>query len=183
MEKLSRSEQKRRFKLIEATAKELSALGDSELTRLPGSDRLKQEVVVVRTTKGGARKRQIKYVAKILQQEPVSEILSFLQLARGSKLEENRFHRQAEKMRDAIIDDALQEYEHCIQGSRQMEINWHSEVIRQTMDVLPELDEHDVRRTAHQYARNRNKTYYRELFRLLKAAADKKRRTLLERPQ
>ena len=182
MEKVSRSEQKRRFKLIEAAAKELSVLGDSELTKLPGSDRLNYEIVAVRKTKGGARKRQIKYVAKILQEEPVDEILSFLQQIRGSKLEENRFHRTAEKMRDAIIDDALQEYENCIQGSRQMEIDWHSEVIRKTMDALPELDEHEVRRSAYQYARNRNKTYYRELFRLLKAAADKKRRIQPEQP-
>ena len=182
MEKVSRSEQKRRFKLIEAAAKELSVLGDSELTKLPGSDRLKHEIVAVRKTKGGARKRQIKYVAKILQEEPVDEILSFLQQIRGSKLEENRFHRTAEKMRDAIIDDALQEYEHCLRGSRQMEIDWHSEVIRQTINTLPVLDEHEVRRSAHQYARNRNKTHYRELFRLLKAAAEKKRRILPEQP-
>ena len=120
-------------------------------------------------------------MAKILQEEPVDEILSFLQQIRGSKLEENRFHRTAEKMRDAIIDDALQEYEHCLQGSRQMEIDWHSEVIRQTINTLPVLDEHEVRRSAHQYARNRNKTHYRE-YRLLKAAAEKKRRILPEQP-
>ena len=182
MEKLSRSEQKRRFKLIETAAKELSELGDSELARLPGSDRLKLEVTAVWKNKGGARKRQIKYVAKILQEEPIGEILLFLQRKRGSKLAENRFHREAEKMRDAIIDDALREYEYCLQGDRHMEIDWQSEVIQRTMDVLPELDEHEVRRSAHQYARNRNKTYYRELFRLLRAASDKKRRTLPDQP-
>ena len=37
---------------------------------------------------------------------------------------------------------------------------------------LKDIDEKDLRRCAYQYVRTRNKTYYRELFRMIKAAIE-----------
>lgn len=174
-EKISRSEQKRRFKQIESAAKELADLSDSDLKRLPGSDQLKQELVATRGIKGGARNRQIKYAAKILKTEPVAEILKFLQQEKGSKLEENRFQQEAENFRDGIIDDALQAYNKCRQFQQPWELDWISESLDRVMKKFPGIDENELRSSAHQYARNRNKKHYRELIRIVRAAADKKR--------
>lgn len=174
-ERISRSEQKRQFRQIESVARELSELSDPELKRLPGSDELKAEILLCRKTKAGARKRQIKYIAKILHNEERATILCFLQEKKGSKLEENQFQHEVERLRDHIVDDALLAYETCRQNGEKWELDWQSEAIAHALHRFPDLDEREMRSAAHQYARNRGKTYYRELFRMVKAAAEKKR--------
>ena len=113
--KTSRSELKRQFKQIERAAKELSQLSDSDLHRLPGSETLKDEIVLSRKTKAGARKRQIKFIAKLLKNEDLDSILQFLNQKKGSKLEENNLLHDAERLRDAIVNEALNAYEICRQ--------------------------------------------------------------------
>ncbi len=174
-ERISRSEQKRQFRQIESVARELSELSDPELKRLPGSDELKAEILLCRKTKAGAKKRQIKYIAKILHHEERETILRFLQQKKGSKLEENQFQHEVERLRDQIVDDALLAYEECRQNGEKWELGWQSDAIDLALYRFPDLDERELRSAAHQYARNRSKTYYRELFRMVKAAAEKKR--------
>ena len=174
-ERISRSEQKRQFRQIEAVAGELSELSDPELKRLPGSAELKAEILLCRKTKAGAKKRQIKYIAKMLHNEKREDILCFLQEKKGSKLEENQFQHEVERLRDRIVDDALLAYETYRQNQDKWDLDWQSEAIAQALHRYPDLDERELRSAAHQYARNRGKTYYRELFRMVKAAAEKKR--------
>lgn len=174
-DRISRSEQKRQFKQIESAAKELSELSDLDLKHLPVSDELKAEIVLCRKTKTGAKKRQIKYIAKILQQENPGKILLFLQERKGSRLEENRFQHETERLRDSIVDDALLAYDECRKNQEQWELDWQSDAICYVVDRFPDIDENELRRSAHQFARSRSKTHYRELFRLLKAAAEKDR--------
>ncbi len=174
-ERISRSEQKRQFRQIESVARELTELSDPELKRLPGSDELKAEIVLCRKIKAGAKKRQIKYIAKILHYEEREAILRFLQEKKGSKLEENQFQHEIERLRDRIVDDALLAFETCRQNGEKWELDWQSEAIVLALHRFPELDERELRSAAYQYARNRSKTYYRELFRMVKAAAEKKR--------
>lgn len=174
-ERISRSEQKRQHKQIEDAARELAALSPHELKRLPGSDELKSEIAALRTTKGGARKRQIKYIAKIMKREPHDEILQFLQQEKGSRIEENRFSHEIEKLRDNVITEALEAYDESRRCQEPWDINYESRMIRQVVETYPLIDELEVRRSAHQYARTRNKVHYRELYRLIKAAAEKKR--------
>jgi ribosome-associated protein len=174
-ERISRSEQKRQFKQTESAAKELSELSDLDLKRLAVSDDLKAEIVLCRKTKTGAKKRQIKYIAKILQQENLAEILLFLQERKGSRLEENRFQHEAERLRDSIVDDALLAYDECRKHQEQWELDWQSDAIGYVVNRFPDIDENELRRSAHQYARSRSKTHYRELFRIIKAAAEKNR--------
>ena len=174
-ERISRSEQKRQFRQIESVAKELSELSDPELKRLPGSDELKAEILLCRKTKAGAKKRQIKYIAKILHHEEREAILRFLQEKKGSKLEQNQFEHEVERIRDRIVDDALLAFDACRQNQEKWELDWQSEAIGYALHRFPDLDERELRNSAHQYARSRSKTYYRELFRMVKAAAEKHR--------
>jgi ribosome-associated protein len=43
------------------------------------------------------------------------------------------------------------------------------------VELYPDIDEREVRVTAHNYARSRNKAHYRELFRIIRGAAEKQR--------
>ena len=174
-ERISRSEQKRQFKRIESIARELSDLSSLDLKQLPASEPLKEEITICWKTKSGARKRQIKYIAKMLQTESLNEILQFLQQRKGSKLEEKRRQHEAERLRDTIINDTLSSYEECRRYREEWDLNWESSAISSTVQHYPEIDENELRRSAYQYARNRSKTHYRELFRILKAAGDKLR--------
>ncbi len=174
-ERISRSEQKRRFKQMESAARELSELGDLDLKRLPVGNQLKEEITLCRKTKAGARKRQVKYIAKLLQQEDIGEILRFLQEKKGSKLEENQYLHEAERLRDTIVDEALLAYDECRKYQEPWELDWQSPTIDHIVMRFPEIDENEIRRSAHQYARSRSKTHYRELFRIIKAAAEKQR--------
>ena len=182
-ERISRSEQKRQFKRIESIARELSDLSSSDLTRLPASEPLKEEITICWKTKSGAKKRQIKYIAKMLQSEPVSEILQFLQQRKGSRLEEKRRQHEAERLRDTIINDALSSYEDCRRYRKEWDLNWESSAISSIVQHYPEIDENELRRSAYQYARSRSKTHYRELFRILKAAGEKVRLQDMQEPE
>lgn len=176
MPKISRSEQKRQYKQIEAAVREVVSLSVAQLKRLPVSEQMMTEVKGCRGIKGGALNRQIKYVTKMMQQqEPLDEIFSFLSQVKGSKLEENRYRHQAEKLRDAVVNDALQAYHDSLQFEEAWSIDWNSEAIEQVVGLFPNIDETELRSSAHQYARSRKKGTYREIFRLIRAAADKKR--------
>ena len=120
-------------------------------------------------------KRQIKYLAKLLKQEPLDEILRSLAFQKGSKLQDNKLHHQAERLRDAIINEALDARDDSIRAGAAMEMDWYSQALAAAVEQYPAVDEAELRRCAHQYVRSRNRTHSRELFRMLKAAAEKQR--------
>ncbi len=175
MEQLSKSELKRQHKQIEAAAVEITRLNDSELKRLNLGTELIDAAALCRQLKGGALKRQTKYLAKLLKQEPVDEILGLLAAQKGSKLQENKFHHQAERLRDAIINEALDRRDEAIQTGITLEMDWPSDVLDGVVASFPDIDELELRRSAYQYVRTRNKVHSRELFRMLRAAAEKQR--------
>ena len=72
MERLSKSELKRQHKQVEAAAKEIAALNDAELNQLQLDSEIIEEARLCRTLKGGALKRQVKYVAKLLNREKLT---------------------------------------------------------------------------------------------------------------
>lgn len=175
MEQFSKSELKRQHKQIESAAREIVRLNDNELKRLNLGAAVIEAVGLCRQLKGGALKRQIKYLTKLLKQEALDEILRLLALQKGSKLQANKLHHQAERWRDAIINEALDAREESIRSGAAMEMDWPSEAIAEAVACYPDIDEAELRRSAHQYARSRNRVHSRELFRLLKAAAEKQR--------
>ncbi len=172
VEKISRSEQKRLFKQVEALAAELAELSDNDLKKFPGNQEVKNEIIGCRGLKSGARKRQIKYLAKVLRQYSLEEIYLYLKARKGSSLQENQLFHQAERWRDVIINDAMEVHDDCRRERTVFEPDFYSENISDLTEELQDIDEKDLRRCTYQYVSTRNKTYYRELFRMIKAAIE-----------
>ena len=177
MERLSKSEIIRQHKQMEMAAREILVLNNSELKRLNLDPEIIESIQLARSLKGGALKRQTKYIAKKLKLEPIGEILEQLKRTKGSKLQENQFHHQAEHFRDAIINEALSEKEQCLIEGRAFEMDWPSSAIDATLAEFSDIDEKDVRRSVYQYVKTRNKVHYRELFRAMRAAVQRKKIT------
>ena len=175
MERLSKSELKRQHKQVEAAAREIIVLNDAELARLQLDSEIVEAARLCRTLKSGALKRQIKYVAKLLKQEKVDALLAELARMKGSRLAEHKAHHQAERLRDAIINEALEYHSFCLQDGVAMEMEWPSETLEHVVKEFVDVDELELRRSAFQYVRTRNKVHSREIFRLLRAAAEKQR--------
>lgn len=172
-EYISRSAQKRRFKDEEGVAEELSLLTDKDLKLLPAGQLVKDEIIRCRSVKGGARKRQVKYLAKVMRDEgPVEEILNFLADRKGSQQKVAKLQREVERLRDVIINEAIEEQQNTLRAGEVWEPDWHGDEIDAAVTRYP-LDEGDLRRTVHQYVKTRVHTYYREVFRIIKAAVEK----------
>jgi ribosome-associated protein len=171
-EKISKSALKRRFKDEEHAAVQLALLSDSDVRNLPAGEAVKQEIVNCRGLKGGARKRQIKYLAKIMREDSVEQILDFLAARKGSKLKENALHREAERLRDSIINEAIEQQQYCLRHAVEWEPDWQGDELAAAV-ARYSLDEGDLRRTVHQYVKTRLHNHYRATFRILKAAIEK----------
>ncbi len=172
VEKISRSEQKRLFKQVEDLARELVDLSDNDLKKLPADDEVKNEVIECRSLKAGARKRQIKYLAKVLRQYPFGNILDYLKVKKGSALKQNQLFHEAERWRDVVINEAMEFHDNCRKERLDFEPSYPSHIIADLMEELPGINEGDLRRCAYQYVRTHNKAHYRELFRMIKAAIE-----------
>lgn len=171
-EYISRSAQKRRFKDEEEVAAELALLTDKDLKLLPASQMVKDEIIRCRSVKGGARKRQVKYLAKVMREDPVEEILNFLADRKGSAVKENKMLREVERLRDVIINEAIERQQYCLQESLPWEPDWQGEEIDAALRRYP-VDEGELRGAVHQYVKSRIQTYYREVFRIIRAAVEK----------
>ena len=171
-EYISRSAQKRRFKDEEAVAEELALLTDKDLKLLPAGQSVKDEIIRCRTLKGGARKRQVKYLAKVMREDPVEEILGFLTERKGSQVKVAKLQREVERLRDVIINEAIEEQQSALQAGQAWEPDWQGPEIDAVVRHYP-VDEGDLRKSVHQYVKTRIQTYYREVFRILKATVEK----------
>jgi len=90
---ISRSEMKRIYKQVGELAKEVADLSDRELKNFPGGTVIHEEILATRGLKGGARNRQIKYLAKVLRQGPLDEMPLFVTNRKGSNLHaKKQFH-------------------------------------------------------------------------------------------
>ncbi len=172
-ERISKSARKRRFKDEESAAAELAHLSDKDLERLPVGQTLKDEIVRCRGQKGGALKRQIKYLAKVMREDSVDAVFSFLADRKGSKIKETKLHREAERLRDVIINEAMDDQQSCLQDGMAWEPDWPGDEIESFVEHYP-VDEGDLRRTVFQYVKTRLHNHNREIFRIIKAAVDKK---------
>ncbi|MCG6930328.1 MAG: hypothetical protein LJE64_07200, partial [Desulfofustis sp.] len=55
------------------------------------------------------------------------------------------------------------------------DMDWPSTAIDIMIAEFSDIDEREVRRSAYRYAKSRNSVHYRELFRIIRAAIDRKR--------
>ena len=184
-ENISRSEKKRRAKGVEKLVLELFELSAKEIAVLPCRAEVVDEIVAARGLRGGARKRQAKYLAKVLRQEAevAQELLIFLESRKGSKLKEDGEFHELERLRDAIINDAIvlhgeqieagriRQYQHCPEDSVV------GRAIDEAVRILPGLNPGELQKTALMYARTRKPVFNRELFRMLKSALERSKFT------
>lgn len=171
-ERISKSAQKRRFKDEESAAAELALLSDKDLKKLVIDQALKDEIVRCRGQKGGALKRQIKYLAKVMRDDSVDIIFDFLAERKGSKVKETKKHREIDRLRDVLINEAIAAQQECLQTGTIFEPDWQGEDIDSFVQWYP-VDEGDLRRTVFQYVKTRLHNHHREVFRIVKAAVDK----------
>ncbi len=176
VERISRSEQKRLFKQVETLARELTALGDAEIKVLPVDDKVKEIIRSCLGCKGGALKRQVKYLAKVLRASPVDELYIYLEKKKGSSLKENALFHEAERWRDVLINEILEVQRDTLVEGGQLIPEYESDLLEQLHEDLPEADIAEIRRVLHTYARTRKKLHHRELFRILKAAIESRER-------
>jgi ribosome-associated protein len=169
---ISKSEKKRQFKLEEEAAVELALLSDNELKKLPVGDTVKKEILNCRKVKGHAKNRQIKYLAKVMREESVSDIFEFLAEKKGSKLKQNKLNHEAERIRDTVINEAIEYQQNCFRNNLKFEPDWPGKELEIVLGRY-DLDAGDFRRTIHQYVRTRIQNQYREIFRIVKAAIEK----------
>jgi len=176
---LSKSEKKRRAKGLEQLVIELAALTQGEIDVLPCDQEIRNEIAAARDLKGGTRKRQIKYAAKLLRDTHVEELYDFLARRKGSMLKEKREFHELEHLRNLLIDEAVQRYEErkhsngFISEDEPVKFLDGWEAIEMIIAQLPEVDQTLLKNTAIQFARTRNRKFSRELFRILKAALEK----------
>lgn len=171
-DRLSKSEVKRQFKRIEEAAKELAEFSDKDIDKLPGSSFFHDEIRNVRGLKSGARKRQIKYLAKVMREEPLEEILDHLAAEKGSKIKDDQLFHEAERLRDAIINEAIEDQQECQREGYLWEPDWESALIPDVAEKYSSLQENEVRKTTYNYVKSRHISHYRELFRMLRSAIE-----------
>ncbi|MFZ5759408.1 MAG: ribosome biogenesis factor YjgA [Thermodesulfobacteriota bacterium] len=171
---LSRSEKKRRVKNIEALAVELVELSPQDINRLPCDDFLKGEILAARPLKTGARKRQIKFLAKNLRElDDSGPLFAFMEEQKGSRLKHKKEFHELENLRDTIINEAIAAAENT--DEEEDAGSWPSPAITAAATHFPDLDTDAVRLAAWRYTRNRSAVLSREIFRLLKAAAERQK--------
>jgi ribosome-associated protein len=179
----SRSEKKRRAKTFEGLAQELFTLSVKDVVGLPCDKVIKDQIAIGRSLKGGARKRQAKYIARMLrsEEEVTEQLLTFLEGRKGSKLKEIGEFHQLEHLRDSIINDAIADNEGQLAASRirQTEVRPTDSsgegALEAAVRLFPDLPAAELRQAAVSYARTRKPVYSRELFRLLRAAWERKK--------
>ncbi len=176
-EYLSKSEKKRQHKHGEKIAAALVELSGAELAGLCCSEALKEEIKIAQECKGGARKRQVKYVAKMMREEPLEPIYQFLEKRKGSQLRANQQFHEAERLRDAVVNEAMAASQQALQYQIPWEPDWESEQIPLLLETLPGVQEKELRRAVYSYVKSHNRRYLREVFRIIKAAMTRQETT------
>jgi len=167
---MSKSEQKRRIKQLEKLVAELSNLPPSMIAQLPCTEEIRNLLKDAVTMKGGARNRHVKYITKILKDTPVEELYSFLSKRKGKELQEKKEFHEVEYLRDALLNEAIEQQRIAAREHEELEEDWHSETAGKISEEYPGIDTLLLTRLAWLFTRTRNRKHSRELFRIIRAA-------------
>ena len=170
---VSRSEKKRQAKNIEEIAKELVALSPALIKKLPADDLLKTELNNSRDLKGGALKRQTKFIAGMLRETGADEVLAFLTERKGSHLKQAGEFHELERLREDIITEVIEAREEAQRNQEHLTESWQSETIAVACRRFPALDPNGLKKSALRYAATRKPVHRREMFRQLHAAMER----------
>ena len=103
--KPSKSQLKRDMHAMQELAAELSTLSDKELCRLGiGSVAISALAAIRPMRASGARKRQIKYAAKLLRNEDITAAQRLFVTRDAAKAEANSRFRAVERWRDRLLE-------------------------------------------------------------------------------
>jgi len=152
--------------------KALLDLPRQEMKKLPCDDGMQELFLDAQGMKGGARKRQIKYITKVLAREPVPELAEFLSQRKGKKLAQARAFHELEYLRDQLLDEAIAYRKLLRAEQEEIEERWPSRVAEEISEELPGIDRIALLRLSAIFARTRQARHSRELFRLLRAARE-----------
>ena len=169
---LSRTEQKRRIKQLEKLVVELVDLPASLLNELPWNEEVRDLAKEVRALKGGARKRQVKYITKLLRREPVEPLYDFLAQRKGRALLQKKQFHELEYLRDTLVEEAILARRQAREEHQELEEDWQSAVVQDIAEELPSVDTRGLTRLAFLFAMTRSKKHSREIFRMLQAARE-----------
>lgn len=172
---VSRTEKKRQAKEIETLSKELVELPPADLAKLPCDDFLREEIKAANKLKAGSRKRQIKYIAKELRQQPIDELLDFLAERRGSHLKTKIEHKELERLKNDIIAAAIDEYNDREDYEGYFFMDRKTPALKKAVEMFPSLNIEDLAKPAENFAATRKVGQSREIFRALKAASEKQK--------
>ena len=171
--KLSRSEQKRRIQQRGKLVEELAALPTSLLRELPVDEEVQELLQEIADLKAGSRKRQIKYITKLLRDAPTEELYSFLEKRKGTELRKKKQVHELEYLRDILIEEAVTARRKAKAEHLDLTEDWSSSVVEEIGNELPDVDRNELHRLAFLFAMTRNRLYSREIFRLLQAAQER----------
>ncbi len=167
---ISRSEQKRRIKEIELLVEELLTLPAHVLSQTPLPDEMRQSLLTVAgrpLTK--ARKREVKYLTRLIQQYPLEGLYELVSRYRGNKLKEQQQVKTIDSYRHTLINEALEQEKLCRERGEDWTENWPSTTISQLQRTVPVIDPPTLSRLAYLFVRTRNPRYSREIFRYLRS--------------
>lgn len=173
---ISRSEQKRRMKMLEELVAEICALPLVLIRQLPLDDEIRMLLTEAAALKGGARNRQVKYVTRLLKDVPTEEVYDFLAKRRGAALQAKKMFHDLEYLRDALLSEAIACQQEAEANQEDFGEDWESRVVAEMLAALPRLDARAMTSLAWMYAQGRNPRYSREIFRQLRAAQEQKKR-------
>lgn len=171
----SRTEKKRQAKDIEELGRELVELPPADLAKLPCDEFLRQEIVACRDMQGGARKRQIKYIARELRQLDSAPLLDFLAARRGSHLKDQLEEKELERIRLNILDAAITEYQDRPDPDCHFYMDKTAFPLLQAATLLPGFDLPAATRAAENFAATRKPAHSRELLKIIRAAAERRK--------
>ena len=169
---ISRSEQKRRHKRLQKIVADLLDLSKGEQASLPVSEDIRKELLAGRSLKGGARKRQIKYVVKLLYREGFDELITYIDAKKGTEHQRTKDFHELEYLRNFLLDEAVAHYRECEKQNLPWEPDRRGSALDETRNLLPEIDMESVQKLTWLFASSRKRRYARELFRLLRGAKE-----------
>lgn len=174
---LSRSEQKRRIKQLEKLVDEMARLPAPLIASLPCDEEICDLLRQAFSLKGGARKRQVKYITKLLKNDPenIDSLYAFMAQKQGTAVQDKREFHEIEYIRDSLLNEALEQHRRAMENHEELEENWPSLVVQEVCSRFPRVDRMLLTRLAWLFARTRNRKHSREVFRILRAAREEER--------
>ena len=172
---ISRSEKKRQAQEVEKLSQELAQLTPSELTNLPCEPQLKEEIAAVRDLTGGARKRQIKYLARELRRLEVDGLLAFLAERKGSRLKDTLYEKEIDRLRHAILDAAISEYQERLDPDERFRMDRETPALLACAARFPDFELEAAARAAEDFAATRKPGHARQLLKLIRGAAERRK--------